>query len=199
MKAQEVRKRVVSSMASASAAIRWVRLSSPVSGSCRDNFRSCSSRAWRSLLMRTMPCARNGLPSGPANQQPVSSIQITGAEAAARTPYSIRYGTPSPLRAGGACDSASVRTEREGSISFANSLPLASASGGISANTAAALSLQAMVSPAMSQTKGRLAERGQNVLRLRHSLHRVASFRHSDHGDSHLNDSGPPALDPRES
>ena len=27
---------------------------------------------------------------GPANQQPVSSIQITGAEVAARTPYSIR-------------------------------------------------------------------------------------------------------------
>jgi len=35
-------------------------------------------------------CARAGLPSGPANQQPVSSIQITGAEVEARTPYSIR-------------------------------------------------------------------------------------------------------------
>ena len=90
MKAQVERKRWVSSIASASAAIRWVRLSSPVSGSWRDSFSSSSSRAWRSLLMRTMPCARAGLPSGPANQQPVSSIQVTGAEVEARTPYSIR-------------------------------------------------------------------------------------------------------------
>ena len=38
MKAQDERKRVASSIASASEAIRWVRLSSPVSGSCRDSF-----------------------------------------------------------------------------------------------------------------------------------------------------------------
>ena len=82
--------RVVSSMVSASEAIKCVRLSSPVSGSCRDSRMSCSSRAWRSLLMRTMPCARAGLPSGPANQRPVSSIQITGAEVELLTPYSIR-------------------------------------------------------------------------------------------------------------
>ncbi len=68
MKAKDERKRVASSIASASDAIRCVRLSSPVSGSCRDSFRSCSSRAWRSLLRRTMPCARAGLPSAPANQ-----------------------------------------------------------------------------------------------------------------------------------
>src|SRR5882724_6291667 len=60
MKAQEVRKRVHSSMVSASEAIRWVRLSSLVSGSCRDSFSSCSSRAWRSLLTRTMPSERVG-------------------------------------------------------------------------------------------------------------------------------------------
>ena len=77
-------------MASASDPTRWVRLSSPVRGSLRDSFRSCSSRAWRSLLMRTMPWARAGLPSAPANQQPVSSIQSTGAEVEVRTPYSIR-------------------------------------------------------------------------------------------------------------
>ncbi|MGY3132711.1 hypothetical protein ACVWZM_003393 [Bradyrhizobium sp. USDA 4501] len=90
MKAQEERKRAHSSIVSASEAIRWVRLSSLVSGSCRDSFSSCSSRACRSLLMRTTPCTRAGLPSAPANQQPVSSIQITGAEVTARTPYSIR-------------------------------------------------------------------------------------------------------------
>jgi hypothetical protein len=90
MKAQAERKRVFSSIASASAAIRWVRLSSPVSGSCRVSFNSCSSRAWRSLLMRMTPWARQGRPSEPANQTPVSSIQITGWVVVARTPYSMR-------------------------------------------------------------------------------------------------------------
>src|ERR1041385_8805256 len=66
MKAKDERNRMASSMASASAAIRWVRLSSPVSGSCRDSFNNCSSRAWRSLSRRTMPCTRAGLPSAPA-------------------------------------------------------------------------------------------------------------------------------------
>jgi hypothetical protein len=46
-----------------------------------------------------------------------------------------------------------VRTECSGSISFANSAPLASAGAGISANTEGALSLQAIASVAMSQTK----------------------------------------------
>ena len=87
MKAHEERKRAHSSIVSASEAIRWVRLSSPVSGSCRDSFTNCSSRAWRSLLTRTTPCARAGRPSAPANQQPVSSIQITGAEVEA--PHAI--------------------------------------------------------------------------------------------------------------
>jgi len=76
--------------ASANAATRWVRLSSPVKGSFRDSLTSCSSRAWRSLLTRTIPWTRAGRPSAPANQQPVSSIQSTGSEVEVRTPYSMR-------------------------------------------------------------------------------------------------------------
>ena len=64
MKANDERKRAASSMASASDATRCVRLSSPVKGSCRDSFTSCSSWAWRSLLMRTMPCDARRLAVG---------------------------------------------------------------------------------------------------------------------------------------
>ncbi|MEY9565032.1 hypothetical protein ABH978_000871 [Bradyrhizobium ottawaense] len=42
------------------------------------------------MLIRTEPIARTGRPSGPANQRPVSSIQITGSAALMRTPYSTR-------------------------------------------------------------------------------------------------------------
>ena len=84
-----------------------------------------------------------------------------------------------PLRAGGACDSASVRIEREGSISFANSLALASASVGISANTEAALSLQTMVSPATSQTKAAWPSEARMSCACGTACIRVASFRHS--------------------
>ena len=81
-----------------------------------------------------MPCARAGLPSGPANQAPDSSIQNTGADVLIRTPYSIRYAAPS--RPGGEWpSSASERIERTGSISFENSAPLASAAAGISGKT----------------------------------------------------------------
>ena len=70
---------MASSIASASAAIRWVRLSSPV----RDRAATASTVARRGrgvrCRCRTIPWARTGLPSAPANQQPDSSIQSTGA------------------------------------------------------------------------------------------------------------------------
>lgn len=60
---QDPRKRTASLRAAPSASVRPTRLSSPVSGS---NFARCSSRrsrSRRSLIKRTTPCARSGLPS----------------------------------------------------------------------------------------------------------------------------------------
>ncbi len=146
--------RMVSSMVSASEATRCVRLSSPVSGSCRDSRISCSSRARRSLLMRTTPCARAACRRRPANQQPVSSIQTTrrGGRGPRRR---IRSGRQPPRRSAPATIGRARPTGSSalGSISLANSVALASASGGISVKTAPALSLQAMVSAVTSQTK----------------------------------------------
>ena len=87
--------------------------------------------------MRTMPWTRAGLPSAPANQQPDSSIHSTGCDVLARTPYSIRYGTPSPRSSADELFSASVRIERTGSINFANSPPVESEPAGMSGNTEA--------------------------------------------------------------
>jgi len=55
--------------------------------------------------------------------------------------------------AGGEKLSASLRIERCGSISFANSVAVASDSGAMSGNTAPIGSLQSIASVAMSQTK----------------------------------------------
>ncbi len=153
MNAKDERKRPASSIASASAAIRRVRLNSPVSGSSCESFRSCSFRAWRSLLMRMIPCARDGLPSAPANQRPHSSTQSTGDDVLARKPYSIWYGTPSPLSVAVEFSTASLRMARIGSISFENSLAFDNDACGMSRSTAATFSLQCSVSPAMLQEK----------------------------------------------
>ena len=60
MKADDERKRAVSSTASASDATRWVRLSSPVSGSCRASLTSASARqaAAVNYNIRSYPIAR---------------------------------------------------------------------------------------------------------------------------------------------
>ena len=125
-----------------------------------------------------MPCARAGLPSGPANQQPVSSIQITGAEVEARHAVFDPVGDPLRRRAPAPIGRARPsRIDREGSISLANSVALASASGGISVKTAPALSLQAMVSGCQVPDESRLPERGKDAGGLRDSGHQVASIR----------------------
>src|SRR5882724_2181947 len=113
-----------------------------------------------------MPWTCAGLPSAPADQQPVSSTHCTGAEVLARTPYSMRYDAPSPPYAGGEWPSASVRTERKGSIRFENPAPLASCSIGMSGKTEVTWSLQTISSVATSHTKAawpseaRMAEAG---------------------------------------
>ena len=75
-KPQELRKRSAASSVAPSASVSCARFISPVSGSYLASWMSLRSRSWRASIARTTPCARNGLPSGPANQRPVSSSQI---------------------------------------------------------------------------------------------------------------------------
>ena len=92
------------------------------------------------------------MPSAPAKQHPDSSTQQTGAETAARTPYSIRYGTRARPEAQ-ELSSASVRMLRDGSSRLASPAPVASASAGMPSKIAAAGAVQAIASEAISQTK----------------------------------------------
>ena len=173
-----------SSIASASAAIRWVRLSSPVRGSCRDSFTSCSSRAWRSLLRRTMPCARAGLPSGPANQRagfldpehrrrrrgPHAIFDAVG-RAVAAVRQRRRRQRVGPDRA--------HRLDQPGEFGAAGERV-----GGISENTEAACSLQAIASVAISQTKAAWPSEARMVDACGGASVTVASFRDIAGSDS---------------
>src|ERR1700742_653306 len=67
--------------------------------------------------------------------------------------------------------------ERFGSITLANSAPLASASAGMSANTAPAWSLQTIVSVARSQTKAAWPRQARMVEVCGSTAVKFASFR----------------------
>src|ERR1700760_4124756 len=143
-----------------------------------------------------MPCARAGLPSGPANQVADSSIQMIVGGVVAATPYSMRYGAPSPLCASGELPSASVRMDCTGSISRENSAPLVSACGGIPEKTEAAWSLQAISSVAMSHTKAAWPSRARMVDACGGANVTVASFRDTAEDDSRSTGRPHSAADP---
>jgi len=91
-----------------------------------------------------------------------------------------------------------LETRRVGSISLANSVALASVSGGMSVKTAPALSLQAMVSAARSQTKAACPSEARMLETCGTAGIGLPRFG-TPPGDSHLKDSGSFESDARRS
>src|SRR6266849_9704458 len=98
----------------------------------------------------------------------------------------------------GESPSASDRIERSGSISLENSMRLASDAAGISGKTAVALSLQIIVSVAMSHTKAAWPSEARMVETCGKAAVTIASFRDTAGRFPVLKDTACFDIDPRQ-